>query len=194
MRRTFWLVILLAALLAVATPALAQEVGEPGVEEEHASPLDVVFRWVNFIILFGGLGYLLRQPAAEFFETRRATILGGLERARAAQADADKRMSGIEGRLANLSEDLASIRSEAEASARSERDRIVADAKLEVDRALEQSREEVERMVRGLELEIRGHIADLVLVRAEQELRNRIDDQARGRLLGRALQELQVKL
>ena len=190
MRRTLWVAVLLTVVLVVAAPAWAQEATDATAEEEHASPLDVVFRWVNFAILFGGMGYLLRKPAAEFFETRRDTILGGLERAREAQADADLRVADIEARLANLSSDLAEIRTEAEKSARTERDRIVADTKVEVDRALAQSREEVDRIVREFELEIRGHIADLVIGRAEQELRGRIDDRARGRLLARALQEL----
>ena len=164
------------------------EAGEEG--EEEGGPLAVVMRWINFAILFGGLGYLLREPAAEFFEARRQAILGGLEKSRAAQKDAAERLTDIDGRLSRLSTEMAGIGSDADESARQERTRIVADAKKEVDRALLRSQAEVDRLAGGMELEIRSHIADRVLQSAEEKLRARLTDPDRGRLVRRAVDEL----
>jgi F-type H+-transporting ATPase subunit b len=167
------------------------EAGEEGEEgEEEGGPLAVVMRWINFAILFGGLGYLLREPAAEFFEARRQAILGGLEKSRAAQKDADERLTDIDGRLSRLSTETAGIGSDAEESARQERTRIVADAKKEVDRALLRSQAEVDRLAGGMELEIRSHIADRVVQSAEEKLRAQLTDPDHGRLVRRAVDEL----
>ncbi len=165
--------------------------GEEGEEaEEEGGPLAVALRWINFAILFGGLGYLLREPAAEFFEARRQAILGGLEKSRAAQQDAAERIAEVDRRLSRLSTELAGIGSEAEESARTERERIVADAKKEVARALERSQAEVDRLAGGMELEIRAHIADRVVQSAEEKLRSRLTEQDHGRMVRRAVDEL----
>jgi F-type H+-transporting ATPase subunit b len=176
---------------AVQAEEFGAEAGEEGeAGEEEGGPLAVVMRWINFAILFGGLGYLLREPAAEFFEARRQAILGGLEKSRAAQKDAHERLTDIDGRLSRLSTEMAGIGSDAEESARLERTRIVVDAKKEVDRALLRSQAEVDRLAGGMELEIRSYIADRVVQSAEENLRARLTDQDRGRLVRRAVDEL----
>ena len=154
--------------------------------EEEGGPLAVAMRWINFALLFGGLGYLLRRPAAEFFEARRQSIQGGLERSRAAGKNADQRLTDIDARLSRLSTEMAGIGSDAEESARNERDRIMADAKNEVARALERSQAEVDRLAGGMELEIRSLIADRVVLSAGEKLRARLTEQEHGRIVRRA--------
>ena len=141
----------------------------------------MVFRWVNFLILFGGLGYLIREPAAEFFESRRQAIRAGLESAEKAQVDSNRQLAEIEERIARLSSEVERIGAEARESAQTERQRIVAEAKMEADRVLEQSRQEIERLSRGFGMEIRAHVADLVIAGAEKRLRTEVseDDQKR---------------
>jgi F-type H+-transporting ATPase subunit b len=177
-----------------ATAAEAADETSEGEEAEHAEeaegPLAVLFRWINFAILFGGLGYLLRQPARDFFEQRQAEIRGGLEKSRQAQADATSRMSEIDGRLAKLTDEIAQIASVADDSARKERARIIADAKVEASRALGQSEAEVERLARGMEREIREQVADRVVEQAEEILRAKLTDQDSGRLIQRAVEKL----
>ena len=173
----------------VEAAAAAEEFGgEAGAEE--GGLLALVMRWINFAILFGGLGYLLRQPVAEFFETRRQQILGGLEKSRAAQNDATRRIADIDGRLASLATEIAAIGVDADKSAHKERERIVADAKKEVGRALHRSEVEVDRVSGVMEAEIRAQIADHVVREAEEKLRSRMTDQDHGRLVRRAVEGL----
>ena len=97
------LVLLLFSVL-ISGNAFAQEKGE---EHREETPLSTVFKWFNAALLFGGLAYLLRKPAAEFFENRKKQITSGLERARDAQVSANARMDEIEQRLATLSAAVA---------------------------------------------------------------------------------------
>lgn len=180
MKKKAFFLSLIAVLSFVLTGLAAQQSGGEAAEE-HESPWAVVFRWANFAILFGGLGYLLKKPAQEFFETRRNEITTGLERARQAQESAHTRMSDIEQQLSRLSSEIMALRAEADRESVVERDKIVAEAKREVDRVVEQSRQEIERMSRSAQREIKETVADLVIERAGKTLRAEMtqDDQKR---------------
>lgn len=208
--KTLWQAFLLALVIGLALaraeaaiqeqpvevdPATAVETADEslgGEAAEHAEegPLAVLFRWINFTILFGGLGYLLRRPAREYFEQRQAEIRGGLEKSRQAQAEAARRMSEIDHRLAKLTEEISRIGSVADESARKERERIIADAKIEASRALGQSKAEVERLARGMEREIQEQVAERIVEQAEGILRARLTEQDSERLIRRAVEEL----
>ncbi len=189
------LLLLLMLSLVLSVPALAQEHAAQGSEKAGELPHEessaaVVFRWVNFLILFGGLGYLLKKPATEFFETRRRDISEGLNRAKTAQAEAQARMDEIEQRLGKLSTEMASLRVQAEKDSAVERERIVADAKGEVGRIVEQSRQEIERVARSIERDIKENLADKVIDRAGQTLRTEMTQDDHKRVVVRFIKNL----
>jgi F-type H+-transporting ATPase subunit b len=185
MRKRLPLVLTVFLLMTIAPFAFAQEEqaaeAEHAAAEEHGSPLDVVFRWINFAVLLGALGYLLKKPAQEFFESRKNEITTGLERGRKAEEEASRRMSEIEQRLGRLSSDLTALKSQAEAESAKERERIVTEAKQEVERVTEQSRQEIDRIAKGIEKSIKEKIADAVVERAGRKIETDItaDDQKR---------------
>ena len=194
MKKNVWSALLLGLVLGIGPVWAQEESGAPeagaAAEEEHGSVLDVVLRWLNAAALFGGLGYLLRKPASEFFESRRQGILDGLGRAQRAQEESDRKLADIEARLTQLSADAAQIQEDAKASSEVERERIVADGRLEVGRAMEQSGAEIERLVRGFEQEIRAHMADLVIDGATERLRAQISEDAQRRIVRRFVNEI----
>ena len=166
------------------------ERGERASAEHEESPWQSVFRWANFLVLFGGLGYLLRKPAREFFEGRRKDIASGLQRAQEAQAGGEARMDEIEQRLSRLSTEVAALQSEAEKESLTERDAIVSEAKREVDRVIEQSRKEIERVARSAEREIKESIADMVVNRAGNALRTEMTEDDQKRVVVRFIKKL----
>ena len=199
MKRILPFVLFGALVLGSFSLALAQTEGAAQPQSERAesasaeheeSPWASVFRWANFLVLFGGLGYLLRKPAREFFEGRRKDIASGLQRAQEAQAGAQARMDGIEQRLSRLSTEVAALRSEAEKESLTERDAIVSEAKREVDRVIEQSRREIERVTRSAEREIKESIADMVVNRAGNALRTEMTEDDQKRVVVRFIKKL----
>src|SRR5215471_13418641 len=117
-------VVLIFFFLSVEAPFLrAQEAGEHSKTEETAeeSPLKTAWKWFNLLVLLGGIGYLLKKPAVEFFETRKREITAGLERAKTAQEESGRRMTEIEKRLGRLSEEIASLRSQADTESAKEK-------------------------------------------------------------------------
>lgn len=183
----FLVLLLLGALtLGLGSSVFAQEEhgghAAEGAQAGHGeTPLQTVFKWVNFAVLFGGLAFLLRQPMREFFTSRRQEIGSGLQRAQDSQAAARARMDEIEQRLAALSAEIAALRSEAQQESKADREKILAEARREVDRVIEHSRQEIDRAARAVERQIKEDIADLVIDRAGKALRSEMtqDDQKR---------------
>src|SRR5436190_292561 len=113
--KKFLPLLLIFLCLAASTPAFAQEPSEKAAEKTtEESPMTMVFKWFNLIVLLGAAGYLLKKPAREFFETRKKEISSGLDRAKAAQEESDRRMREIEQRLGRLSTEIASLRTQAD--------------------------------------------------------------------------------
>ncbi len=178
-------------LLAAVAPAQEHAEGEAAAEEHAAeSPLTVVFRWANFVILFGALGYLLRKPAREFFEGRSNEIASGLARASQAQQTAEQRLVDIEKRLGHLSVDIAALKAEAEKESVTERDKVIAEAKREVERVVEQSRQEIQRFARSAEREIKESLAELVVDKAGKALRTEMTEDDQKRVIVRFIEKL----
>src|SRR4051812_6248537 len=82
-----------------ASSLFAQANGEGSEPHHEESSLQVVARWANFIVLFGGLGVLLRKPMRDFFQKWGGDITSGLKRARDAENNAQTRIKEIEERL-----------------------------------------------------------------------------------------------
>ena len=188
---------LLFCALAFGTPfASAQENGEEAKTEhatEHAkeeSPIHGVFKWVNLLLLIGAAGYLLKKPAAEFFESRKRDITSGLERAKTAHEESTRRMNEIDQRLSRLSSEIESLKNQANAESAKERERIMAEAQHEMERMVEQSRQEIDRIARGIERDIKGKIADAVIDRAGQALATQMTEDDQKRIVVRFLNKV----
>jgi F-type H+-transporting ATPase subunit b len=185
--------VLIFFFLSVGSPLLrAQEAGEHSKTEDTAeeSPLKTAWKWFNLLVLLGGIGYLLKKPAVEFFETRKKEITAGLERAKAAQEESGRRMTEIEKRLGRLSEEITSLRAQADTESAKEREKILADARRDVDRLVDQSRQEVDRIARGIERDIRAKIAEAVVDRAGHTLETQMTEDDQKRVVVRFLNKV----
>jgi len=189
MKKLLSVAVLSVVVCGTVCVAGAQENAETTPQHEE-SPLQVVFKWANFVILFGSLAFLLKKPMGDFFRTRQNDIAGGLKRAEDAQSSAQARMDEIERRLAHLSSDIAALRAETQKESLADRERVLADAKREVERVIEQSQQEIERVARTVEREIKEHVADLVIDRASNTLRTEMTQDDQKRIVVRFIEKL----
>src|SRR5215475_1016105 len=134
MKKTLVVALLTLSLCVTTSAASAQEESGKETETHHEeTAFQIIARWANFAVLFGGLAYLLRKPMSEFFRTRRNDIADGLQRAQDEHASARARMDEIEQRLAHLAADVAALKSEAERESHADRERILIETKREVE-------------------------------------------------------------
>ena len=172
---------LLFALLVFA-PLLSVRAAEEGEHAAGGVPTELIFKWLNFITIFGGLGYLLRKPMREFFTGQREAIQSSIEEARRAREESRARLRGGEERLARLEQEVEALRREAAENAAAEKQRIQETAQREAERILSTARAEMESVTRAARLELRAYAARLAVSLAEQEIRQRLTPQAHAAL------------
>jgi len=106
-----WLLIFFLAAL----PALAAEGAE---EDPAASTAGLIFRWLNFILVFGGIGYLIAKHGGAFFRANAKAIAASITEATAAKAEADRELREVETKIARLDKEITDLR---EAARRNQR-------------------------------------------------------------------------
>ncbi len=145
-----------------------QEHSESG---HSGSPLSSLWKWLNFIILFGGLGWYLRKPLGEFLSTRARGIEEGLANARAARQAALQESSKIKSRLDRLDKDIRAIKEQAAQEAEEERGRILESARQEAQKILDIASREIEGLKKSARLELKAYVAELAVKLAEERLK-----------------------
>ena len=130
--------------------------------------------WVLYSIDFGIIAALIvwgwksNIPAA--FRTRTATIRKTMEEAQAASAEAVRRLGDIEGRLAKLDQEIAQMRSSAEAEAAAEEARIRAAAEEDSRKIVESAHAEIESSARTAQRDLKAYAAELAVSLAEKKI------------------------
>ena len=78
--------------------------GEAHAEGEAPMPNEIWWKWANFALLAGGLGYLISKHAGPFFRSRTEEIQKGIQDAAKVRAEAEARAA------ADREQDRKSIR------------------------------------------------------------------------------------
>jgi F-type H+-transporting ATPase subunit b len=151
---------------------------------------DFVGKVVNFVLLFGGLAYLLRKPLAKFVADKAELIRSGLKKAEAAAEEARAKLQGIEARAASLASEIEAMRQKAEADGRAEKERILEAARREAARLKEFSEQEIEAEVRAGVRRLKEYATDKALALALDRVRGRLDPEAQGRLVDASIDKL----
>ena len=95
-------------------------------EESHPSQtMDFIGKVINFLLLFGGLAYVLRKPLGNFLKARSEELEKTLEVAKESHEGAAERLNQVESRLGKLDEEIEQMQREAEAKGQSLHQRII---------------------------------------------------------------------
>lgn len=156
------------------TSSHAVEDGKHGGESHGESPWASLWRWGNFLLLFGGLGWYLRKPLLEFLSVRAKGIEQGLASAESAKRAAALKAVEIDGRLAQLDQEIQALKSQATTEAEEERQRIIESAQLEARKIMDLARREIEGLQKSARLELKGYVAELAVKLAEERLKAQV--------------------
>ncbi len=191
-----FLIALTGVLLAfcLVLPAAGEEAADGGAAaaagDDHGSPLSIVWKWGNFLLLFGGLAYYLRRPLREFLQTRARGIEEGLANGKRAQEEAGAKMSAIEARLARLDEEIDGLRQQAARESEEERSRIVDNSNAEAEKVVAVARREIEGLQRTARMELKAHVARLAVDLAEERLQKDLEPSQNQRIISRFVRSL----
>lgn len=153
-------------------------------DQSSGSLRDQVFRWINFVIMIGALAYFLRRPLSDFFADRLDAIHQALSQGRRAVEVSEARLGEIEAKLANVQQEIEGFRADSEREMQAERERLKQSAELEAQRILDFAQVQIEAATRLAKAELRKYAARQAVELAEAQVRQRLDDPARQRLVG----------
>ena len=138
----------------------------------HASYL--VYWFINFVLVVLFFVLLFRSSVPKMFRDRTQAIQKGIREAQAASADAARRLSDIEARLAKLDTEVAEIRTSAESEAAAEEARIRQAAEEDKRKVLEAVETEVSAIARNARRELKTYAATLAVDLASRKIK--VDD------------------
>ncbi len=138
----------------------------------HVSYL--VYWFINFVLVVLFFVLLFRSSVPKMFRDRTQAIQKGMREAQAASAEASRRLSNIEARLAKLDIEVAEIRASAESEAAAEEARIRQSAEEDKRKVLEAVETEVNAIARNARRELKTYAATLAVDLASHKIK--VDD------------------
>lgn len=140
---------------------------------------EIVVGTISFALLVFVLLKFVMPKMEEMYQARVDAIEGGLKRAEAAQAEANRLLEQYKAQLAEARTEAAKIRDDARADAESIRQDVLAKAREEADRIIEAGREQLAAERQMLVRELRTEIGTLAVDLASKIVGEALADEAR---------------
>jgi F-type H+-transporting ATPase subunit b len=138
-----------------------------GLNAEQAATAFTVF---NFLILAIGVGFVLLKTLPKTFRNRNSRIQKQLVDARTATEEASARLNSVEARLSKLDDQIAAMRSHAEADSAREEQRIRASVEEEKSKILAAAESEIQSATAAARRDIQQFAAGLAIEQAARKL------------------------
>jgi len=176
--------VLALVLLPLALGFGAEETGHGGAS------LDFLGRVINFVVLFGGLIYLLRKPVKAYFDGRVRDTAASLSGAEDARREAEEKFRQSQARLGDLAVEIQNMRRHAEEAAREEEQRIYVAGVEEAARIQSLTAQEIDLRLKAGVKELKAFAIERAVVQAEARLRQRLKAEDQARLIDRSIERL----
>jgi F-type H+-transporting ATPase subunit b len=194
LRLVLWAVCLLcwSPVLRAQTPQPEKPQAAGHSSEPSENSHEMLFKVINFAILAGALGYLLRKPMRDFFGQRSDSIRKGLEDGRKALDAAQAQLRAVEEKLARMQNEIATLKATAVSEMQSEHERL-RNAAVEDGRKIEEfARAQMEAAMRVARLELKKFTAQKAVELAGVSIRARLDEAGHRRLFTQFLVDLEA--
>jgi F-type H+-transporting ATPase subunit b len=144
-----------------------------------------IARILNFLLLVGGLYYLLRRPLANYLDARSRQIRSDLDHATHTREESKARQAEIEARLKALPGEIEAMRARGKHEIEVEQARIRETAEAERARLVEQTSRAIDRQVQIARRDLTEHAANLAIDVARTRLATEMTDADQLRLVDR---------
>jgi len=163
-------------------PATDHDGGKHGSGGHKEGPGEV-WKWANFVLLAGALGYLIGKNAGTFFDRRTQEIKKDMLESAAARKAAEARVVEVEQRLANLESEIASLRAESQKELAGESERLSQQISAEMSKIQAHSEQEIAAAGKAARMELKRYSAHLAVNLAEEKIRTRVDRPVQDKLV-----------
>lgn len=161
-------------LLALATPAL-------WAAEEHdaggGGSKTLIFQIVNFAMLAGLMGYLIKKNLGPYFASRSESIRSEIAEAQKLLNQSEERTASVIAKMLRLDQEVAELRSKAKAELAAEHARLEKETEQSMRRISAQAEQEIAATAKAARLELKAYAASLAVGLAAKKLEGRVDAQ-----------------
>jgi F-type H+-transporting ATPase subunit b len=161
--------------------------------EERSGPsglMDFLGKTLNFLLLFGGLAFVLVKPIRAFLVARIESVRKTLAQASSSRAEAERQLEGVGARLAGLSEEARRIREGGESLGLKDKVRIADLAAREAEKIKAMAREEIEARALASRRELLRYAAELAVSLARSRIERRLTPELQSRLIDESIDTL----
>lgn len=164
-------------------------------QEDHAAKEErdlTGWKWLNFAVLVGLLGYLIAKNASPFFQSRTSEIQKGIAEATALKQKADAQAREIEQRMAGLDAEINKMRTEASHELHAEGARIHAETEQMLAKIHSQAEQDIASAGKAARQALKAHAAALAVELAETKLRARLSAEGQNTLVDGFVKDLRA--
>ena len=169
----------LLVLLFAAAGTYGGEEGGAGTNERATE----LFKWINFAIVAGLLGWVFLKLTPPIFRKNAETISAAINAAGGAKAEAERQFRKAEEKLAQLEKEAAELRAAAHREMAAEAERIRNVTRGDVEKVSLAAKAEIEAAERAAKVELRVLAANLAVKGAESLLVKRLTPATQEALL-----------
>lgn len=157
---------------------------------EVSAGMDFLGKVVNFLVLFGGLTFVMRKPVKAMLAKRTVAVGESLRLAQTGRTEAEARSEASKAKLAGLEGEVRTLKAEAEAEGRRESGRISQAAAAEAERLKNFTRRELDEQVRQSVGELKTYAAARAADIARERIRRRLTPEAQSALIDKSIDRL----
>lgn len=177
-------VILAVFIISINSFALAEE------SSSHSVGSSFLGQLLNFIVLFGGLAYVLRKPVKNYLQRKSDEVALLIQKSEQLKADSIQKLEQTRERLARLEEEMRLIKEEAEEQALKEKERITFEAQQEAERLRKLAREEIDSLTTASIIELKAYAINLSVSKAEQRIKQKLSPELHRKIIHRSIDNL----
>lgn len=180
---------LLVVLAGAAAWAYAS--GEAGADGgTHSGDPYIWYKWLNFAILAGGLGYLVAKFGLPALRGQQASILKKLDEAQKKAAETERHTRAVEDKVAGLEREIEALRRRAAEEMTAEARMVEEETRRLLEKVDQQAQMEIASAVDHAKKDLRALAADLAIGLASRRLADEVAQGAQEKLVDRFIRSL----
>ena len=149
-----------------------------------------ILKLANMLLFLGVLVWFIRKPVADAMANRAESIRRAAEEAKERRVKADQMASDIQARLSAIETEVKAIHERAVAEGERQKRELIAAAEVEAQKILQTARNEVDNRLKHARHELTEYAGELAAQRAEQILREKINEDDQKRLFQESLKQV----
>lgn len=149
-----------------------------------------LLKLLNVLLFLGALVFFIRKPIAGAMANRSESIRRAAEEAKERRVKADQMAADIQARLSAIEAEVKAIQERAVAEGERQKRELIAAAEVEAQKILQTARNEVDNRLKHARHELTEYAGELAAQRAEQILREKINEDDQKRLFQESLKQV----